>query len=660
MHEQIIPKPFLPINIEVIDNRIYLHASNGQNLDDCGLKLYWHYTGDQQWRVSVSNEFENLACSSERVSFTCRFSDQIAHVCINKLGTDNVWQFSGKLENTGDRPIELARFCYLTGNLPSDLRFLELQGPREKPVMRSTGDSLLPSRQDVEGFWGSMNVRWPRMPDTIHDTPDWSISRDVGLFLHDWQSSGWGFAFTGPRTAFGEIGFNTGSNPSEFYAGVLLDNILLDPGETRMLENAIVWNGDWQEGLKYWARACAEDAGVLLVKPAPVGYCSWYQTYDKVTPQEILTAANEFEIWPTPPGGKTIQIDDGFQEKPGCWGPNEKFKDAWQSLPGKIAATGAIPGIWVGPTTVHHSHSIVTQHPEWLQRIDGVPAISFGNWDGDTYYLEIDNPDAREFMFDIIRLLVDQGWRYFKLDFTYPITAARQAFDRKKTMLESLRSLYQLLRDACGPDVLMSACIGTPGRYALGSANYARLGGDIGSSWDAVQQTVRGWLTWSCTQGVWWQGDPDVFMMRTENSTLTFEESYLLTGTIGLFGGLFLTSDIPSQWSPEAVAATKEFWDDRGPRTPYDHRVYWGSDGNIKAYRVTVIENGRMLHKIGLYNWTENEQDTKVALDDIGLRSDLLWYLSTTPINDNMTLENGVLSAPTQPAHSIRICTLES
>lgn len=648
------------MNVEVVDNRICLCTRCGQSLEDCGLSLYWRYPGEDSWRISVSSELEDVTCSCDRITFVCKFLDQAACITITRLGASDVWQFSGCLENLGDRPIELARFCYLTGSVPHGLSFLELQGPHEKPCLRSAGDSLMAYRQDVESFWASMNVRWPRMPDAVHDTKNWSVSKDLGLFLKDWQSPGWGFAFIGPGTAFGEVGFKTDSNPAEFYVGVLLDNILLDPGEKRTLESSIVWYGDWQEGLKYWAKACAESAGVSQVKPALVGYCSWYQTYADVTPEEILRAAAEFESWPVPPGGRTIQIDDGFQEKPGCWGPNDKFKGKWQSLPDTIAAKGSLPGIWVAPTTIHHSHSIVSEHPEWLQRINDSPAISFGNWDGDTYYLEMDNPEVRQFMSDIIRQLVEQGWKYFKVDFTYPISAARLAYDRKKTLFESLRDLYQLFRQTCGQDVLLSACIGIPGRYALGSADFARLGGDIGTSWDVVQQTVRGWLIWSCTQGIWWQGDPDVFLMRKENSALSFDENYLLTGTIGMFGGLFLTSDVASQWSPEAVSAVKEFWDESGTHTPCDHRVCWDSDGNVCAYRVSVIENGIMYHKVGLYNWTESEQDTYISLESVGLSTDSKWRLAATPRNSELTLTDGIIGVLKQPRHSLRICTLET
>ena len=93
--------------------------------------------------------------------------------------------------------------------------------------------------------------------------------------------------------------------------------------------------------------------------------------------------------------------------------------------------------------------------------------------------------------------------------------------------------------------MLISACIGEPGRYALGLVDVARLGGDTGADWSSVRGNMRRLLTLGSTNGSWWQGDADVFYMRTTDTKLTQEESYLLTGTIGLFGGVFLRPTFP-------------------------------------------------------------------------------------------------------------------
>ncbi|MEN6371078.1 MAG: alpha-galactosidase [Armatimonadota bacterium] len=659
MKTQILPAELETIAVTVNDNGITIRSASGSVIEGCNLSLHWRYPGEEEWRITDAESLYDLKCTAGAVEFSCRFGDIIARVRVCGSGEQRSWQFSGKLISDASQPLELARFCYLVGEVPDDLNFLELLGSREKPVLRKPGDSLPSYRQDVEAFWASMGVKWLRMPDTIHDVSDWAVSKDIAAFLPEWNGSGWGFCFVGPGTAFGEIGYKTTGKPSAFYVGVLLDNLLIDPGEERLLETACVWYGDWQEGFRLWAKTCANHAGVRNAHPALTGYCSWYQFHTKITPEEILQANDEFADWPVGSGNRTIQIDDGFQVAPGDWAPNERFKEIWPDLPGRIAAKGSLPGLWLAPSIIHETHSIAAEHPEWLQRLAcGEFAISFANWGGDTYYLDADHPDAQEFMRKNFAAFVAEGWKYFKIDFTYPVSTARQAFDRKKTSFETLRGMYRLFRETCGDEILLSACIGVPGRYALGYADIARLGGDIETSWEAVQTTVRAWITWGCTNGVWWLGDPDVFLMRTENSSLSFEENYLLTGTIGLFGGLFLTSDLPSQWSPEAVAAVKEFWNEHNPRTPVSHRALWDDRGMIQAYRVSVEEGGNLYHAIGVYNWADDVRDMTISLKDVGLQPSLNWNLQATSHSEQMQLIDGVLRVPLLPRHSLRIAKL--
>ncbi len=653
MHHSIIPVPFVPVSCDVEGHALSIKAGSIAAIENCHPALFWRYSGEVDWQYTVAETLTVVEQHAESLRVQVQLGAFTAKFAFIRSADPSVLRMSAILTSHETRTVELARFCYLTGELPTEMGFLELEGPTEKPILRHHGDAIPPYRTTVEELWMSMGVQWLRLSDVIHDSPGWAVSKDVAAFIPDWHSEGWGIGFMVPGTAFGEIGYHVAGDRSDFYIGVLLDNIVLEPGEERVMESAIMWYGDWQQGLKLWAKCCAEVAGVGELKPPLTGYCSWYQTFNGITPEEILRAANEFADWPISAGGRTIQIDDGFQISPGNWLPNERFADTWADLPGAISRTGSIPGIWLAPTMVHEAHPMVNDHPEWIQRVGDEPAIYFSNW-GKTFVMEPDHSEVKRFIAEILRDYVAQGWRYFKVDFTYPVSTARSAWDRKKTSFETLKELYGLMRRCLGDDILLSACIGIPGRYALGNADFARLGGDIGSSWEAVMQTVRAWLVWSCTHGVWWQGDPDVFMMRSENSSLNAEESFLLTGTIGLFGGMFLTSDFPSQWSDEAKSAMLEFWQHNGKNKPYDYRICWDSHQNVRAYRVSVSSGDEILHAVGLYNWSEEVCDIAVTLADVGLCSDISWNLG----GEEVYLEDGVLIAKQQPPHSLRIARL--
>jgi hypothetical protein len=148
-----------------------------------------------------------------------------------------------------------------------------------------------------------------------------------------------------------------------------------------------------------------------------------------------------------------------------------------------------------------------------------------------------------------------------------------------------------------------------------------------------VQSNLRRTLSFAATNGVWWQGDPDVYYMRREKTRLTPEENYVLTGTLGLIGGVFLTSDWPSQWTPEAAESVRKFWTGR---VPVEQKMLLTADGSIRAYLVTY-KNG---HAVGIYNWSDQPATTRVTREELGLAP------------------GEPLGFPNQPAHSLRIVEL--
>ena len=532
--------------------------------------------------------------------------------------------------------MELARFHYLHGTIDKKYSLLNL----DFGVLRRHGEHQPPERQFQEQFWAGYKVRWPRLSEPIHDSPDWGVSTDVGLLLTAWNEPGWIGGCIGPGTAWGEVGLQTMPEEPSFFVGTLLDNILLDPKEIRGLERAIVRYGDLQDGYRFWAEQSVQN---MTPKPripkAPmVGYLSWYQHGSDVTPEMVFKATKEFAEWPAMPGGRTIQIDDGFEKMPSDWSPNKRFAPIWKDLPQKMKEAGSIPGIWLAPTAALDTSSLFKEHPDWFQRLPGTtqPAVSFSNWSycgGDqTYFLEPDRPEVKEFVGNVFRDLVGQGWGYLKIDFVYALSTARAAYDRKKTEFQTLRDCHALFREASGPKVLLNACVGGTLRYTLGYADYCRIGGDIGDgTWDSIRSVYRTLFPRFGISGIWWVGDPDVYFLR-DGVQMNLEERYLQVGTVGLAGELFLTSDFPSQWSPEEKAILKEFWNNQaGLRVPSDQYAAYATDGLPTAYRASYATGPGPQHQVGLYNWGNEPQTIRVALRDIGLKSGIRWHLIPSP-----------------------------
>lgn len=618
----------------------------------------WRHEGEQAWRWDRASLTFADGSRPECLEGTATLGP-VAVRMVASQGDGAVWTFSGDFRNTSDRPIELARLHYLHGSLARDTNLLALNENR----FFQRSETLEPHREWIENKWGKAHVVWPRLADPIHDERDWAVATDIAVLTDGWNEPGLVVGFTGPGEAFGEIGMRTIGEPV-LYLGARLDNILVQPGERRTLERAIMVWGDWQDGLVRWSETCASELNARPMRPPLVGWCSWYQHWNNVHASHVQQATREFAAWDIPSGGRVIQIDDGFQIMPADWRPNARFRDGWNELPGEIAATGSTPGLWLAPTTIFHTHPIMSEHPDWLQRLpNGELAVSFSNWGwcdhddyrwGDisspTWYLDTDHPGAQAFMADIVSSAVQAGWRYLKLDFTYALSTARRAVNRSRTSMQSLREMYRLFREAAGPDAILCACIGEMGRYALGYADTARLGGDIGAHWDSLARNLKEFLPRLCVNGLWWNGDPDVFYMRSEKSQLSLEESWVLTGTIGLIGGVFLTSDFVSQWGEEAARRVRHFWNETGPAIPSSHCATFDAEGRVAALRVS----SGSVHRIGLYNWQDEPRAIRVPLPALRL-DESVRVKSVFPDDARVRIAGNELVATEQPGHSLRI-----
>jgi hypothetical protein len=659
----LIARPTAKVELRAESSRLSLVSSTGEKLTNCRPYVAWRYAGESKWREDYAEKFTSLRTRKGRTTFDFEAGPLRISLVAERQGTDT-WNFSGKVANRGARPVELARIHYLHGTIDKKYSLLNW----DFGTLRRHGEHQPPERQFQEQLWASMGVRWPRLSEPIHDAPDWGVSTDVGLLLTAWNEPGWICGCVGPGTAWGEVGLQTISEEPSFFVGTLLDNIVLDPGESRGLEQAIVRYGDLQDGYRYWAEQSVEN---MTPKPhvpkAPiVGYCSWYQHGSDVTPEEVVKATKEFGEWPAMPGGRTIQIDDGFEKMPSDWLPNKRFASIWKDLPEMMKKSGSIPGIWLAPHAALDTSSLFKKHPDWFQRVPGEsrPAVSFSNWKycgGDqTYFLEYDRPEVKDFVRGVFRDLVGQGWGYLKIDFTYALSTARAAYDRKKTQFQTLRDAYALFREASGPKTLLNACIGWTGRYTLGYVDYCRIGADIGDgTWDSIRNVYRTLFPQFGINGIWWISDPDVYFLR-DNVRMNLEERYLQVGAIGLAGQVFLTSDLPSQWSPEAKAMLKEFWNNQGGlRVPSDQYAAYAPDGLPMAYRASYAVGPGPQHQVGLYNWANEPRTIRVALKDVGLKPEICWRLTTSPNHSpSARLDGEYLVVESQPPHSLRIAGL--
>lgn len=630
---------------------IMISTSGDKRLEACRPYLASRIAGNSGWQEErpVYQVIERLA---KETVLAASFSHATAEI---RIRTDDSGRlhFRGELRSTSTEPIELARFHYLDGLVGDPSPTLLSMRHYELPGRTIRHDDTLPA--PLHSNWG-----WRRLDEPVHRRKNTAISGDSGVIAPDWSSPGFFFGFTGPCSAFGEIGIRTREPRTPFFLAVLLDAVRLDPGESRVLEEAVVSYGDPQDELRHWIHQCRDRLGPARVKPPIAGYCSWYQLGQDVQPADIRRALDGFATMQKPPGGHVIQIDDGYQVMPGDWSGRGAWKDQLNQMPAEIRARGFIPGIWVAPTAIHETHPVVREHPEWLQRdAGGNPCVVFHNWkrfngrtDARTYFLEPDHPGARAFMIDALRRLRAKGWQYFKIDFAYTVSSARVKHDPSKTTCESLRGQWRLFREALGEDAVINACSGGIWRYQIGVADVSRIGGDIGANIRTLRRNLSEMMLRCHANGIWFQADPDVFYMRAEKSELTPEQSRLLTGTQGLLGTAFLTSDFADQWSPEAREFVSRHWNASRPRVPVMLRLALRPDG-LPAAVAAAYDGGQ--YTAGLYNWSEQAADTTVALSALGIPD----TVHTRAATDGTALNGPVIIHHHQPPASLRVIELE-
>lgn len=111
---------------------------------------------------------------------------------------------------------------------------------------------------------------------------------------------------------------NCVSTPSDF-----------KPGEKIVTESLVIMDGnDTEELFGRYVERWAADSHARHRFGAPIGWCSWYYCFEKVTLQDVIENADWFKAHRTDgfERVKVIQLDDGYQAALGDWlVPNDKF-----------------------------------------------------------------------------------------------------------------------------------------------------------------------------------------------------------------------------------------------------------------------------------------------------------------------------------------------
>ena len=390
------------------------------------------------------------------------------------------------------------------------------------------------------------------------------------------------FGFTTGADRFGHFDVKLGQDGVDgFYALCACDRAELPSGGRIETESLLILDGTDTEALfAAYADRWAADSQARRRFSAPVGWCSWYYYFSKVSLADVLENAD----WLAAHRGdgdfgkvSVIQLDDGWQTAVGDWrGMNEKFPGGLARFADEVRKRGFTPALWVGPFIVENTSALAAEHPDWLVRDEaGEPLSPLGWREGHRLFiLDATRPAVLAHLESLFRDIRALGIDYVKLDFCSSLCAVPggRYFDKTATRAQALRRGYEAIRRGFGDDGFILACT-TPFAPVVGIADAMRSSTDITPYWNKpgqhaeapnVPNVCRNVISHAYMNGRLWVNDPDTLIVRDDNTELTQGEVELWERAVTFAGGSLLLSDRMATLSPERMALVRRALADAG------------------------------------------------------------------------------------------------
>jgi|GEM_PF-1325816 len=425
------------------------------------------------------------------------------------------------------------------------------------PTLQATSDSIFHGLV-LEGRWSTVNQHNPVFWRQGYQSWSWSgVTEALPPERDDHNVMVPGGDGDG-RTVFEENGFTSwwvglvgtsdgssllfglqGATITRFFMGVDGETVQLvwghrgerierKAGETLALDPVWVGAGTDAHGLHTeYAQATADRISMpALDRLPPTGWATWYQYYADVTEADVrtnLTALTELSAAGSEPLD-VFQIDDGWQVRWGDWWAGPAFPSGMEAIAEDIANAGMVPGIWLAPFYMSTESETYRQHPEWwVKNDDGEPIVFTNLGTGEYVIVDATHPEAADWLGELIRRVVAQGYNYLKLDFLYAGAMEGVRFEDITGTAAYHRGM-EVIREAAG-DAWILAC-GAPFLPSVGYAESFRTGSDIAFEswtephidfyrWQARATSARAW-----THSIWWWIDPDQLIVREPLSAL--------------------------------------------------------------------------------------------------------------------------------------------
>ena len=295
------------------------------------------------------------------------------------------------------------------------------------------------------------------------------------------------------------------------------------------------------------------------------GYTSWYNYYQDINSDIILRDLDSLDE-----RFNLFQIDDGYETFVGDWldVDKNKFPEGLEPIVKKTHDKGYKAGIWLAPFVAEEKSKLFTEHKELFKKVNGEYVKCGSNWSG-FYALDFENEEARAYIKKSLEYFMDLGFDFFKLDFLYGISLAPY---KGKTRSEVAEEAYEFIRSIL-KDKLILGC-GATLANAISRFDYLRIGPDVSLKFDDIwymkfmhreristKVTLQNTVYRSIFNDRFFGNDPDVFLLRKENISLSHDQKVALVLINALFGSVLMTSDNIADYDIDASGLLEEAFD---------------------------------------------------------------------------------------------------
>ena len=367
-----------------------------------------------------------------------------------------------------------------------------------------------------------------------------------------------------------------------------------------------------------WAARLGATLGARAALPAPVGWCSWYDYYTRVTEADVDANLRVLAPLREALGVTLFQVDDGYQADLGDWlVPRATFPSGMKAVAARIRQAGFSPGLWLAPFVARPTAEVAKAHPDWFLTTASGRRRSAGYnpwWGGAFHAFDLTHPGVRAWLRETVGTLVHEwGLAFLKIDFVYAGMLDGRRHDPSLTTFETYRRGVALVREVAGERAAILGC-GAPLVPSVGLVDLMRIGPDVAEYWrrplidwltglestPGARQSLKDVLARHALHGRLWQNDPDCLLVRARNSKLSLTEVRTLATVVGLSGGMRMISDDLSRLEPERLDLLKKVL----PPPAWPARV--AQAGSELDTVVLTLPGDRRV--VAWVNWTERPQ----------------------------------------------------